>query len=222
MKTGTSLFSSGVDQKTAEFRLVTVSSTRTKSGPSSRWIQASGRRLHSHDVRSLVVSPPYSFPLPYSSPSLAIRPIVPILTSGGLDLSLVIVPISPPLAPSSRPSPTLQKLHNPVSDAPSNEFETTVHRRASYVPQRARPFEVAREARLLVCRRSRSIGVWKLEEHKGSSVEVGKSGWRRRKEMFGVVEDEAEEDVAPAKGWAKVIDMELKVRFPKSLCDEQG
>lgn len=163
-------------------------------------------------MRSLVVSPPYAFPVPFPFPSTTPTPIVPLLTSGGLDLSLVIVPISPPPPPSSRPSPADKKLRNPVSDAPSIEFETTVHRRAAYVPQRSRPFEVAREARLLVCRRARSVGVWRLEDPKtGSAKEEGKSGWRRRKELFGLAQDDTEDDVAPAKGWAKVIDMELKV-----------
>ncbi|KAK4701683.1 U3 small nucleolar RNA-associated protein 4, partial [Phenoliferia sp. Uapishka_3] len=208
--TGTSLFTSGVDQKTSEFRLVTVSSTRSSSGPSSRWIQASGRRLHSHDVRSLIVSPPYAFPI--SSPPATSTPIVPILTSAGLDLSLVIVPISPPAPPSSRPSPGTKSLKNPVSDAPSIEFETTVHRRAAYVPQRSKPFEVAREARLLVCRRDRTLGVWRVEEGKGGSGGgEGKSGWKRRQELFGL-QGEEEEDVAPAKGWSKIIDMELKLQ----------
>lgn len=211
LQDGTSIFTSGVDQKTSEFRLVTVSSKKQSSSP--RWIPSSGRRLHSHDVRAMVISPPYLLPLPSPAPSTPSTPIVPILTSGGLDLSLIIVCASP--SPSSSRAAVLP---NPVSDAPSTAFETTVHRRAAYVPQRSRPFTVSKEARLLVCRRERSVGVWAIEESKAGKEESGKVGWKKFRERFGVAEEEEESKESGEEGWKKVVEMELKVSFALGVC----
>ena len=213
MQDGTSVFTSGVDQKTAEFRLVSVSNSRsTASGSSTRWIQSSGRRLHSHDVRAMIMSPPYLLPLPSPSPSTTLpAPQVPILTSGGLDLGLVIVSASSNSKPSFRNLP----LKNPVSETVSTEFETTIHRRCAFVPQRSRPFAIAAEARLLVCRRERSIGIWQLEDPvKSSSSGDGAKGWKKMREQAFTrrSEDEEEEDVESTPGWSKVVEMELKVR----------
>ena len=196
---GTSVFTSGVDQKTAEFRLVSVNTSRsTAPSSSTRWIQSSGRRLHSHDVRAMIMSPPYLLPLPSPSPATATpAPQVPILTSGGLDLGLVIVSASSSSKPSFRNVP----LKNPVSDTVSTEFETTIHRRCAFVPQRSRPFSIASEARLLVCRRERSIGIWQLEDPvKSSSSGDGAKGWKKmhEREFTRRSDDEEEEDVIDA------------------------
>ena len=220
---GSSVFSSGVDQKTTEFKLVTVGSARAHGSAAARWIQASGRRLHSHDVRALVVSPPYSPALAHSRPTATAAPArqVPILTSGGLDLSLIIVAASStadihPARPLGRAA--LKALPNPVSDAPSTEFESTIHRRAAFVPQRARPFAIAAEGRLLVGRRERELGIWQLEQPKFAAPDLasGKSGWKLRQEQFGLgpgQEAEAEEEqAASTPGWAKVGEMELKLQ----------
>ncbi|GAA5864670.1 hypothetical protein JCM8547_008266 [Rhodosporidiobolus lusitaniae] len=228
---GTSLFTSGVDQKTTEFRLVTVASSRIHDVPAGRWIQASGRRLHSHDVRAIVISPPYSIPFPSSSASSSSteqqqqkKPLVPVMTSGGLDLSLILTTVSP--ATSSTSSSSSKKrstpLKNPISDVPSTEFESTTHRRAAYVPQRSRPFAVAaggETPRLLVCRRDRGVGIWKLEDPKrsggsavaggGNAAPLNRVRWGRK--AFGVEEVEEEEEVGTT-GYEKVAELELKLQ----------
>ncbi|GAA5909379.1 hypothetical protein JCM8208_005722 [Rhodotorula glutinis] len=230
---GTSLFTSGVDQKTTEFRQVTVASSRIHDVPVGRWIQASGRRLHSHDVRAIVISPPYSLPLPSpppaSSPSKAA--LVPIMTSAGLDLSLILTAVAPvPSALSSASKKRAAPAPNPVSDVASTAFESTVHRRASYVPQRARPFAVAPGSctadrpRLLVCRRERAVGIWRLEDPKrvGSSLGLGanaaplkRAKWGRKSFALGLAgddEEEAEEEEVGTTGYEKVAELELKVQ----------
>ncbi|GAA5983875.1 hypothetical protein JCM11641_006404 [Rhodosporidiobolus odoratus] len=233
---GTSLFTSGVDQKTTEFRLVTVASSRIHDVPAGRWIQASGRRLHSHDVRAIVISPPYSLPLPSPPPpsSLPTKALVPVMTSAGLDLSLILTAVSPasttPSSSSSgkkRATPPAPK--NPVSDVPSTSFESTIHRRASYVPQRSRPFSVAAgnggdSPRLLVCKRDRGVGIWKLEDPKkggsavaggGNAAPLGKVRWGRKKfgaEMEEEGEQDEEEDEVGTTGYEKVAELELKVQ----------
>lgn len=228
---GTSLFTSGVDQKTTEFRQVTVASSRVHDVPVGRWIQASGRRLHSHDVRAIIISPPYSLPLP-SPPPPAPQPrkaLVPVMTSAGLDLSLILTAVSPaPSALSAASKKRTAPLPNPISDVACTSFESTVHRRASYVPQRARPFSVASGSgtadrpRLLVCRRERGVGIWRLEDPKraGSSLGVGanaaplkKPKWGRKSFAIGLAggeEDEEEEEVGTT-GYEKAAELELKV-----------
>ncbi|GAA6050690.1 hypothetical protein JCM3770_000894 [Rhodotorula araucariae] len=227
---GTSLFTSGVDQKTTEFRLVTVASARVHDVPAGRWIQASGRRLHSHDVRAIVVSPPYSLPLP-SPPPPAPQPkkaLVPIMTSAGLDLSLILTAVSPAPSVLSAASKTrAAPLPNPISDSPSIEFESTTHRRASYVPQRARPFAVASGTgsadapRLLVCRRERGVGIWRLEDPKraGSAMGLGsnaaplqKAKWGRKNFAVGLDREEEDEEEVGTTGYEKVAELELKVQ----------
>lgn len=226
---GTSVFTSGVDQKTVEFRQVTVASSRVHDVPAGRWIQASGRRLHSHDVRAIVISPPYALPLPTPAPSSASgakKNLVPIMTSGGLDLSLILTPVSSATTASSNKK---RSLPNPVSDAPSTEFESTIHRRAAYIPQRGRPFAVspgsttADAPRLLVCRRDRGVGIWRLDDPKrgGSAVGVGanaaplqKPRWGRSAFELGLDGQDHradEEEEVGTTGYEKVLELDLKV-----------
>lgn len=227
---GTSVFTSGVDQKTVEFRQVTVASSRVHDVPAGRWIQASGRRLHSHDVRAIVISPPYALPLPTPAPSSASgakKNLVPIMTSGGLDLSLILTPVSSATTASSNKK---RSLPNPVSDAPSTEFESTIHRRAAYIPQRGRPFAVspgsttADAPRLLVCRRDRGVGIWRLDDPKrgGSAVGVGanaaplqKPRWGRSAFELGLDGQDHradEEEEVGTTGYEKVLELDLKVQ----------
>lgn len=221
---GTSIFTSGVDQKTVEFRQVTVASSRIHDVPSGRWVQASGRRLHAHDVRAIVISPPYSLPLPSPAPSsVGRKALVPIMTSAGLDLSLILTPVS---TASNASATKKRSLPNPVSDVPSTEFGSTVHRRAAYVPQRTRPFSVAAGSdspRLLVCRRDRGVSIWKLDDPKraGSSLGLGanaaplqKPRWGRSAFALGLEEAaDEEEEVVGTTGFEKVAELDFKVRF---------
>lgn len=51
-----------------------------------------------------------------------------------------------------------------------------------------------------------------MEDPKGAVAreEIGRSGWSKRKQMFGL--EEEVDEAASAKGWSKVVEMELKVR----------
>jgi U3 small nucleolar RNA-associated protein 4 len=153
----------------------------------------------------MVVSPPYLLPLPSLPLASSTKPKqVPILTSGGLDLSLIIVCASPALPPHASVSRSYI-LPNPVSESPSTSFETTIHRRAAYIPQRSKPFSVARDARLLVCRRDRSVGIWKVDQIKNG----GREGiaWDRFRD-----EVEEEDESEGQEGWRKLVEMELKLQ----------
>lgn len=200
----------------------------------------------------MVVSPPYfpSLPLAYRPASLSAahksqQAHVPMLTSGGLDLSLILVSIASSLYLSthaSMPSGSTSSSFatsaalvkaagerlNPVAETPSIEYETTIHRRCAYIPQRARPLTLSSEGRLLICRRERSVGVWVLEEvPKGSSRGQRAKGEATVK-VNGRVRDDLDEDddgdasedeseVEETDGWRKVLEMDLKVRLPSCL-----
>jgi U3 small nucleolar RNA-associated protein 4 len=178
---GQSIFTSGIDQKTVEFRKVSVNRTTTTSSTlssTSRWIQSSGRRLHSHDVRAIVISPPYE---PFSTyPCSSSSSIVPVMTSAGLDLSLILTPVASPPPTTSRKQ--REEFVNPVSNNPSIQFESTVHRRQSYVPMRSNlPFSVSTKpsenGRLLIARRDRSVGIWRLGQP--NDPRAGGGGWEK-------------------------------------------
>lgn len=113
------------------------------------------------------------------------------MTSAGLDLSLILTPVAAPPLPTKRKQSVA--LENPVSNNPSITFESTVHRRQSYVPQRAKPFNITTNpgetGRLLVGKGERGVTIWRLgEPEKGGNGEL------------------------EATGWEKLIDLELKVR----------
>ncbi|GAA5969317.1 hypothetical protein JCM3765_001882 [Sporobolomyces pararoseus] len=171
---GKSIYTSGIDQKTVEFRQVKVTRNQGQDSQVVRWIQSSGRRLHSHDVRAIVISPPYE---PFSPSSTSSSSLVPVMTSAGLDLSLILTPVASPLPPSSSSKRQVVPV-NPVSNNPSISFESTVHRRQAYVGSRSigLPFSLTTKptsssgsghgghGRLLLGRRDRSIGIWRLNK----------------------------------------------------------
>lgn len=235
---GTSVFTSGVDQKTIEFRLVPISQSSSNKSSSisgsktTRWIQSSGRRLHSHDVRSMVISPIFNIPLPTGyAPTVnkKAKEIVPILTSGGLDLSLITVCCSTSSnttilnTPSKSGTQESISIKNPVSETLSVNFESTTHRRASYIPQRSKPFFTtssssnssnSNTSRLLLCRRDRGIGIWKLSDPKskfGSAAGLSGEG-RERDGGWGSRGINREEEIVEGEvGWEKVLELDLKV-----------
>jgi U3 small nucleolar RNA-associated protein 4 len=151
-----------------------------------KWVLTTSRHLHSHDVRTLIVSPPY---VPSQTRRAAVPTTtgtVPVLVSGGLDMSLAFIPAS---------VSTGQDWRNPVSDAPIG-FEETLHRRISHVPQRSPIVHLAPGKRLLVCRLDSSVAIWSLPSRRTPAasslvnVDASKSGGE----------------------WIKVLEMELKVR----------
>lgn len=213
---GSSIFTSGIDQKTVEFRQVAVARSRDHDvAANARWIQSSGRRLHSHDVRAIVVSPLYE---PFASASTSSSAstsnkssLVPVMTSAGLDLSLILTPAANPIPSSSkRQLPPA----NPVSNNVAITFEHTVHRRASYVPQRSGPFSVTTQpskdlGRLLIGRRERSVGIWRLGQPSTTAERAPED------ESHSEADSEDDEDDVLARrtqsgGWEKLIDLEFK------------
>ncbi|KAI5119929.1 hypothetical protein M0805_000894 [Coniferiporia weirii] len=162
---GNSVFTSGVDQKVCLFTQVKFSNPdkTAKKGlrPTSRWVQSTSKRMHSHDVRALAVWPPY-LPINTSTlraPSFTSTPnpfagIAPILASGGLDASLVLAPCA-----SASAGP---RILNPLATSAVTTFEDAYHRRVTYPTGLVPAVSVARAARLVVCTHETSVSVWRI------------------------------------------------------------
>jgi U3 small nucleolar RNA-associated protein 4 len=193
---GRSVYTSGVDQKVCQFSHVQVSAAVEDALPApshSRWIHTCSRRLHSHDVRAIAVWPPH-IPLaaphrPPTSPS----GIAPVLVSGGLDMSLVICPCA---LPSS--SPTNSNIVNPLASSTISTFEDAYHRRVAYSTGMSPAIQVAREAKLVLCRRETGLGLWRIKKS-ASPGEIGLADLEELGKKRG-------------EDWEKVADMDLKVR----------
>lgn len=185
------MFTSGVDQKVVEFRYV----QSTKQGATTwRWVESSGRRIHSHDVQAMVVSPPYS----PDATSIA----TPVLISGGFDLGLVLVCAANTVHPPNSARP----YKNVISDVPSTLFDTTIHRKAAYTPQRP-TVHLASRARLLACRRARSVSIWRVGKSSGSS----KDSSEPTSNAFGGT-DSGSNNAFFEDDWTKMLDIELKLQ----------
>ncbi|KII93432.1 hypothetical protein PLICRDRAFT_152118 [Plicaturopsis crispa FD-325 SS-3] len=188
---GTSVYTSGVDQKVAQFSLVRSSNPEASNSSilssSTRWAQTSSRRLHSHDVRALAIWPPYT-PLPSSHKRQYPIDVAPILASGGLDMSVVVTP-------AALPTSTITKIINPLATSSVSTFEDSYHRRLAYpsAPASTSSVKISREARLVVCMRDTSLSIWRILS-KSSSLE----------EQYMYSPDET-----PQAGWEPVLDMDL-------------
>ncbi|KIJ37349.1 hypothetical protein M422DRAFT_260007, partial [Sphaerobolus stellatus SS14] len=180
---GKTVYTSGVDQKLCQFSLINVKSS-SSSGASQKWAQTTSRRLHSHDVRAISVWPPYvpvkskTFPKP--------APQVPLLVSGGLDMSLLVCPCasdpeSVALAPPSGTQPT---------------FPESYVQRIPYSTGLSSAVQLAREARIIMNRNSSSLSFWKLKK-------IAIPG------ELGLLDLEMDEKDREASDWEKILDMEL-------------
>ncbi|KAJ7169661.1 WD40-repeat-containing domain protein [Mycena filopes] len=184
--TGTAVYTSGVDQKISQFCFVKVSGAEKSNA--RRWIQTSSRRMHSHDVRTLAIWPPYT-PLPPAHKRQFPMDIAPILASGGLDMSVVVTP-------AALPTNTIVKIVNPISTSIHSTFEDSYHRRLAYSsgPSSTSAVKVARQARLICCARDAGLGIWRILKKPTPAEE----------------EPNATDDI-DAPGWEKVLDMEFNV-----------
>lgn len=207
---GRSIFTSGVDQKTCQLTL-NIQTQKTGVISQSRWLLSPTRRLHSHDVRALQISPPYN-PL-FSSgtihPSLNsatqnIHGMVPVLISGGLDMSLVLCPAAPPPSSMATGKVNLNHLPNPVSDSFSVSFADSMQRKISYATTRDPVVHLSPHANLLVCRNSQRISIWRLRSTCSES-ELLQSALPRKKSTINQQTEDGE------AAWAKVVEMDLKV-----------
>ena len=190
---GNTVYSSGVDQKIVQFTNV--------GGPASsksRWIQASSRRMHSHDVRSLTIWPPF-VPLPPSHQHKFPVNIAPILVSGGLDMSVVLTPAAIPS------STTVSKVTNPLSTSVVATFEDSYHRKMGYSTgfSGTGRIKVAKKKRLVLSAQDQSINLWRIFDRDASHADV----------------PNPEEDEASLEGWQKMLEMDLNIQSNIVSCD---
>ncbi|KAH9817953.1 quinon protein alcohol dehydrogenase-like superfamily [Melampsora americana] len=197
---GNDVFTSGIDQKTCQ---LTLTNKGQKGQPDfSKWIMSASRRLHSHDVRALAISPPYKIPTPVLDPSSSERVLpspveVPVLISGGLDMTLVLCPAASPTTSFFNPlTGSSEAPPNPISDSASLLFRDSIQRKVSYVTRRAPAVQLSTGGRLLVCRKDRSISIWQLRTSASSSL---------TSPLNSVSEPEENDDP-----WRQVVDMDLK------------
>ncbi|KAF9931218.1 U3 small nucleolar RNA-associated protein [Mortierella antarctica] len=129
---GNTVFSSGVDRKCNQYRLVDQPAPKKtgKNGKNgtingktemvTKWVLAGSRRFHSHDVRALALDESRS---------------VDALVSGGVDVSMVVCPAA--------------------------QFPDINQRRLPYVPQRP-IVSLSKSERLMMCRQEHGVKVWRL------------------------------------------------------------
>ncbi|TFK57442.1 WD40 repeat-like protein [Heliocybe sulcata] len=202
---GTTVYSSGVDQKITQFSLVkTGNPEKSILRSNSRWVQSTSRRMHSHDVRALAMWPPYTTVPPSHKRILPID-VAPILASGGLDMSVV-------LTPAAVPTSTIAKVMNPVATSTVATFEDSYHRRLAYTPGPANTSGLclARRAGLLMCMHDDTLSLWRI--------------LKKHDTALGDDENVDMDPNAGSGGWSKVLEMDLSVRsnLTASAISEDG
>ncbi|EIW86524.1 WD40 repeat-like protein [Coniophora puteana RWD-64-598 SS2] len=188
---GTSVYTSGVDQKVIQFSYVTTtsgSSAPAISSASGRWTQSTSRRMHSHDVRALAMWPPYA-PLPPAHKRKA-RTVAPILVSGGLDMSVVLTPALAAKATSSAAAPCMV---NPIANGVVMTFEDSYYRRIGYSAKIC----FSRQARLVASMHESGVTIWRV---------------LKTPTLDDIVQAVDNDQPEPKGGWEKALDMELNVR----------
>nr|XP_019007732.1 uncharacterized protein I206_07366 [Kwoniella pini CBS 10737]OCF46513.1 hypothetical protein I206_07366 [Kwoniella pini CBS 10737] len=158
---GRSVFTSGPDQRVCQF--VNVPST---SSSGSQWLLTSTKRIHSHDVRALSIFPPYVPVL-----TAPINPNhAPVLASGGWDMSLT-------LTPAATPDSTARNPLGKSKGASRAIFEESFSRKMGYLSggRNNDRISFAPSARLMLGRKERGVGIWKVLEDEG--------GWEKCLEM---------------------------------------
>jgi U3 small nucleolar RNA-associated protein 4 len=166
---GKTIFSSGVDQHVVQLQRTLIEDSSLMSGMQgkqnrnrdrTRWTVANTKRYHSHDVRALSISPPYSLishitPIPSSSAGIAAQKRqLPILVSGGLDFTVVYNTMS---AESGQAVRQLAGSKTRLLDPSSNNLN-----RASYIPARNAPIHLASEAKLISKVRPGGVDIYRV------------------------------------------------------------
>ncbi|KAI6032019.1 WD40 repeat-like protein [Pisolithus microcarpus] len=186
---GSTVFTSGVDQKIVQFSYVSGAPEASSSG---KWIQSASRRVHSHDVRSLAMWPPHT-PTPASyrrKPSPGSPYIAPVLVSGGLDMSITLIPALPAHVTTSN---VAARVINPIASGVATTFEDSYYRR---IPYRATVC-VARTARLILCMYQTGLRLWRILDIPDASTVIDG--------MDNTTDPETR------VGWENVLEMELNV-----------
>ncbi|OCF56068.1 hypothetical protein L486_06009 [Kwoniella mangroviensis CBS 10435] len=185
---GRSVFTSGPDQRICQF--VNVPST---SGSGSQWVLTTTKRVHSHDVRALAVFPPYT---PFSGTN--INPgYAPVIASGGWDMSLTFTSAG---APDFGSSLLMKNLLGKPKGASGSRvtFEESFSRKMGYMTDGRVQF--APQARLLLGRKDRSVGVWKVLEDE--------QGWEKVLEMeLKLRTNLTSSSISPNGKWLAVSDL---------------
>ena len=147
--------------------------------------------MHSHDVRSLAIWPPFT-PLPPSHRRNFPVNVAPVLVSGGLDMSVVLTPAATPC------STTVSKVTNPLSTSVVATFEDSYHRKVGYSTgfSGTGKIKVARKKRLVLSAQDQSINLWYIFDRDTHHPDVPNPA-------------EAE---AILEGWQKVLEMDLNVQ----------
>jgi U3 small nucleolar RNA-associated protein 4 len=153
--------------------------------------------MHSHDVRALAIWPPYT-PLPSSYSRQFAIDVAPVLTSGGLDMSVV-------LTPAALPTSTIVKITNPLNTSTDATFEDSYHRKLSYVSKGS--VRVSRGARLVSCAREAGLSVWRIQKR----PDEGGVASEARETQPEIDLDDAPTTEPFAGGWDKVLEMDLNV-----------
>ncbi|KAF8499168.1 WD40 repeat-like protein [Russula emetica] len=187
---GTSVYASGIDQKVTQFSLLESSSSKGNStlSSSTKWVRTASKRMHSHDVRGLSIWPPYT-PLPSRHRRSFPTDVVPLLVSGGLDMSIVVTP-------AALPRNSTVRLTNPLATSVSATFEDAYHRRIAYSSgaHGTVGLHLAKHARLVLSAGDTDLAVWRLPER------------------LLVEEDPLLALSGEGLGWKKVLEMSLRVQ----------
>ncbi|WWC64991.1 uncharacterized protein I303_107605 [Kwoniella dejecticola CBS 10117] len=184
---GRSVFTSGPDQRVCQF--INVPST---SSSGSQWLLTSTKRVHSHDVRALSIFPPY-VPAPLAVP---INPhYAPVLASGGWDMSLILTPAASPDSTARNPLGKAKGANRAI-------FEESFSRKMGYLSGgRANDrIAFAPQARLMLGRKERGVGIWKVLEDEG--------GWEKCLEMeLRLRTNLVSSNISPDGKWLAVSDL---------------
>jgi U3 small nucleolar RNA-associated protein 4 len=131
--------------------------------------------MHVHDVRALAIFPPY-----VAAPTAAV-PVnlayAPVLASGGWDMQVVLSPASTPDLLSGG------ERKNPIARNVVTNFSDSTQRRLQMLPA-GRGLDVitfAKSSRLVLCRRYRSVGIWKVRTPQ--ALDDDQAGWVKVLEM---------------------------------------
>ena len=154
--------------------------------------------MHSHDVRSLAIWPPF-LSLPPSHHRKSPVNIAPILVSGGLDMSVVLTPAAIPS------STTVSKVTNPLSTSAVATFEDSYHRKMGYSTgfSGTGRIKIAKKKRLILSAQDKSINLWLIFGQEGHNTGVP---------------DPVDDETGPGE-WQKVLEMDLNVQSNIVSCD---
>ncbi|KAI0307576.1 WD40 repeat-like protein [Multifurca ochricompacta] len=152
---GTSVYTSGIDQKVTQFSLIESPSSKSDSS-STRWVRAAFKRMHSHDVRTLAMWPPYAT-LPLSHRRPFSTNVAPVLVSGGLDMSIA-------LTPAALPQSTIAYIANPLATSVTATFEDAYYRRIAYSSgaHGTVGLHLAKRVRLMLSTSDTGLAVWRI------------------------------------------------------------